>query len=106
MNFEFKFAGLPKGSPFVGSFEGNLAPPPSSAETLRHLVDTISGDEPMRAIFAGMLLRAAQELDAYNEALKLAVGALYLHGHEDDAKKVVAEWKERRDAPSVTGKEE
>jgi hypothetical protein len=74
-------------------FSGNIAPPPTNAETLRHIAQSISGDEPMKAIFAAMLTRAADELDAKHEALKLAVGTLALHGYDDDAKKVVAEWK-------------
>jgi hypothetical protein len=101
------FAGLPMTKGFSGRFESpGIAKPPSNAETLRHIADSISGDEPMNRIFAGMLTRAAAELDGQFEALKLAVGMLNLHGYEGDAKKVVAEskrWKSEADAQPKAG---
>jgi hypothetical protein len=94
------FAGLPMTKGFSGRFESpGIAKPPSNAETLRHIADSISGDEPMNRIFAGMLTRAAAELDGQFEALKLA-------GYEGDAKKVVAEskrWKSEADAQPKAG---
>ncbi|MEX3914921.1 hypothetical protein AB4Y43_01555 [Paraburkholderia sp. BR10872] len=58
------FLGLPATTPFRGSIEGNFAPAPSSAETLRQIAANLQGDDPMRVVFAGILLKAAAELDA------------------------------------------
>jgi hypothetical protein len=102
-----RFAGLPMAKGFSGRFESpGFAKPPSNAETLRHIAESISGDEPMKAIFADVLMRAADELDGQFEALKLAVGMLNLHGYEGDAKKVVAEskrWKGEAGAQHKAG---
>ena len=78
MEFEIKAPWpLSKPMPFSGPFEGNIAPPPSNAETLRHIAESISGDEPMKAIFAGILLKAAAELEDWEW--------LRAHHHDIDA---------------------
>jgi len=101
------FSSLPAAQGFSGHFESpGFVPAPSNAETLRHVAESLTGDDPMRTIFAGILMSAASELDGQFEALKLAVGMLDLHGHEDDAKKVVAEskrWKSEADAQHKAG---
>jgi hypothetical protein len=97
--------GLPVREGFSGHIESlGFLPAPTSAETLRHIADTISGDGAF--IMQGILRRAAGELDGQFEALKLAVGMLLLHGHDGDAKKVVAEskrWKGEADAQPKAG---
>jgi hypothetical protein len=83
---------------------GIIAPAPSSAEVLRQIASDVKGD--FAFALAGILTRAADELDGQFEALKLAVGMLTLHGYEGDAKKVVAEskrWKGEADAPHEAG---
>jgi hypothetical protein len=61
MRFQIGFPGLPV-SPFSGEFEGNIATPPSSAEVLRKIAESIEGDDPMKTIFVGVLRKAANEL--------------------------------------------
>lgn len=89
------------------AFEGNIQPPPTNAETLRFMADSIKpSDNPDGMILAAILRSAARELDAQKEALKLAVGTLVFRGHDDEAKQVVAEsrkWKESGDAPQNAG---
>jgi hypothetical protein len=48
-------------------FNPGFAPAPTSAETLRHIVDTISGDGAF--IMQGILRKAADELEAANRRI-------------------------------------
>ena len=64
MNLHIEVDGLPDGRLFADTTKSNLAPPPSSAETLRHIAGSLQGEEPARAIFATILLEAAADLDS------------------------------------------
>jgi hypothetical protein len=67
MEVWIEFDGKRISKPYTGTFEGNIAPAPSSAEVLREIAGNLQGDDPMRAAFAGILLRAAEDLDRIRE---------------------------------------
>jgi hypothetical protein len=76
MNFQLYFDGAPAQGFSSSGIEGNIQVGPSTVEILRQMVASLEGDTPARAIFAGILTSAADELEAANKRIAELIDAM------------------------------